>query len=101
MLKFSGLQSDKSHNEIIKRDIPVPEFGSVVLLHRDQYFIESDAVLEILKITGQTFLSSLAEFFPKSMRDTCYKWVSRNRYRFFKKRDQCQVPDSSQLERFI
>jgi len=102
LLKFSGLQSDKAQHEITKRDIPIPKNGSVVLLLPDKFFLESDAIIEVLKITGRSsFLARLINRIPKKWRDSAYRWVANNRYRFYKKRDYCPMPDPSEAGRFV
>src|SRR5680860_216340 len=94
VLKFSGLQSGKAQHEINRHNIPIPENGSVVLLFSDRYLMESDAVIEIMTITGQSsFLINFLKHIPKSWRDNIYRWVAHNRYRFYKKRNYCPMPD--------
>lgn len=102
VLKFSGLQSDKAVHEINRRNIPMPKNGSVVLLFEDRYATESDAVIKILEITGKSsFFIRLIRGIPKSWRDVAYRWVAKNRYRFYKKRDHCPLPEPSETGRFV
>jgi len=102
ILKFASLDSDLSKNEIKKRFIPVPQQGSVILLFSDAYFLESDAVLQIMKITNAyPFLRRMVGIFPSFLRDICYRFVARNRYRIFRKKDQCVLPDPELRRRFI
>ncbi len=102
VLKFSGLQSTKALHEINRRHIPMPEDGSVVLLFPDRHTTESNAVIEILEITGKSSLFiRLVRRIPKSWRDTIYQWVAKNRYRFYKKRDHCPMPKPSEADRFV
>jgi predicted DCC family thiol-disulfide oxidoreductase YuxK len=35
------------------------------------------------------------------VRDLAYRWVARNRYRWFGKRDICRVPTPELKERFL
>lgn len=101
-LKFSGLQSTKAIYEINRRGIPMPKDGSVVLLFEDRYATESDAVIEIVEITGtSSLLSTLLRKIPKIWRDRLYRWVAQNRYRFYKKRDHCPLPEPSEAGRFV
>ena len=102
LLKFSGLQSDKAQHEIARRHIPMPENDSVVLLLPDGYYLESNAIIEILKMTGRSsLLASLVSRIPQKWRDTTYHWVARNRYRFYKKRDHCPMPKPAEANRFV
>lgn len=102
ILKFSGLQSDKALMEIDRRRIPIPEKGSVVLLKKNSFLTESDAVLEILELTeASPALISFIRLFPPKWRDALYGWVARNRYRFYKKRTYCPMPKPQEASRFV
>jgi len=102
LIKFSGLQSDKAQLEIATRNIPMPENDSVVLLFPNSYFLESNAIIEILKMTRRSsILANLISRIPQKWRDALYHWVARNRYRFYKKRNYCPMPDSSEAGRFV
>ena len=102
ILKFSGLLSDKARHEIHRRAIPIHENGSVILLQKDGHCTESDAVIEILKIANSSAaLIALIQKFPKSWRDNIYRWVARNRYRFYKKRNYCPMPKPEEASRFV
>jgi predicted DCC family thiol-disulfide oxidoreductase YuxK len=35
------------------------------------------------------------------VRDPLYRWIARNRYRLFGKRDVCIVPSTQTAERFL
>ena len=102
ILKYAGLDSDASKNEIEKRSIPLPVHGSVVLLLEDDFYIESAAVLEILKITKTyPFIRKLVKLFPSFLRDSGYRMIARNRYQMFRKKDQCILPDPKSRSRFV
>jgi predicted DCC family thiol-disulfide oxidoreductase YuxK len=38
---------------------------------------------------------------PRSLRDPIYRWISRNRYRWFGKRDTCRLPTQEERDRFL
>ena len=105
LFKFASLQSD----EAIRLLAPFPEIvtgeepESVVLLTKDgRVLSESDAVLEIAGLLGSGWgLLKVFKVFPRGFRDSVYRWVARNRYRWFGKRDVCRVPTPELRERFI
>lgn len=101
-LKYSGLDSAKAQAEIHKRAIPIPKNDSVILLNKEDYFLESGAVLETLKITERyTWLRKTAALFPRAFRDTVYRFIARNRYRLLDKKKSCPLPEPSIRSRFI
>jgi len=38
---------------------------------------------------------------PRRLRDAGYRWLARNRYRWFGRTDQCLVPTPEQAVRFL
>ena len=40
-------------------------------------------------------------FIPRFLRDPLYRWVARNRYRWFGKKEECMVPGPEVRERFL
>lgn len=101
-LKFSSLQSPKAVHEIENRHIPIPKTGTVVLLQREHFRTESDAVIEVLELTGfPAVLTRLVRAIPRSWRDKIYAWVAQNRYRVFPKRTSCPLPAPSEAWRFV
>ncbi len=105
LFKFSSLQSDAAREllaaypDIITGDDP----ESVVLLTGDgRVFSESDAVLEIAGLMGGVWPAFKAfKVFPRGFRDAVYRWVARNRYRWFGKRDVCRMPTPELKGRFV
>ncbi|MCA6073821.1 thiol-disulfide oxidoreductase DCC family protein [Fulvivirga sedimenti] len=105
LFKFSSLQSDSAREllapypEIITGENP----ESVVLLTGDgRVLSESDAVLEIAGLMGGAWPTlKVFKVFPRGFRNAVYRWVARNRYRWFGKRDVCRLPTPELKERFI
>jgi hypothetical protein len=63
----------------------------------------SDAVLKILSYLspGYRFLATTGKIVPRFLRDSIYKWVARNRYRWFGKRDSCRLPTPEERATFL
>ena len=65
-------------------------------------FRNSDAVLYIYGWLGWPWRAlTIARLLPRPLRDSAYRWVARNRYRLFGKRDHCWVPDAADRERLL
>lgn len=101
LLKFSGLHSDKALNEIHKRHIRMLAGESVVLLQKEDYFTESEAVVQILRILGSRFGAGLLRKIPRSWRDRIYRRIAQSRYRIFPKQKHCPLPSPADLNRFV
>jgi predicted DCC family thiol-disulfide oxidoreductase YuxK len=79
-----------------------PFEDSISYFRKGKWWQQSSAVLLIYKdIHGPYHWTQIAWFFPRFLRDFCYRIVAKNRYRWFGKHARCVLPDSSQKERFI
>ncbi|GAB1454334.1 thiol-disulfide oxidoreductase DCC family protein [Draconibacterium sp.] len=88
---FVPLQSDEGKLLINKHQIPV-DTDSVVLIKSNRVYFESDAAVEIAGLLGYPWkLTSSIKIIPKIIRNKIYRWVAKNRYRWFGKRQNCRV----------
>jgi predicted DCC family thiol-disulfide oxidoreductase YuxK len=65
---------------------------SMLIVEGDHVRRDSDAVLSIYEALGLPWrLLSFFRLVPTALRDPAYRWVARNRYRLFGKRETCWV----------
>lgn len=64
---------------------------------------ESDAILYLGTLLGGwwKFMSALGYIIPRPLRDMIYRWVAKNRYRWFGKRESCRLPTEAERGRFL
>ena len=63
---------------------------------------DSDAILRVLASFGGAWrATTLLRVIPRFVRDPLYRWLARNRYRWFGRTDQCLVPAPDQAARFL
>ncbi len=75
---------------------------TVYFVEGDRLYIESDAILRLLRYLGPGWqILRIGRVIPSPLRDRFYQWVSRNRYRWFGKKDTCRVPTQEERERFV
>ena len=66
---------------------------TILLIYGDHVRRDSDAVLAIYTGLGWPWrIAAAARIVPRSLRDPIYRWVARNRYRLFGRRETCWVP---------
>lgn len=76
--------------------------GTVILLRNDQVYVHSDAALQIAKnLDGVWRFLYVFRFLPKPIRDYLYSIISKNRYRWFGKKNECLLPDDDLSKRFL
>jgi predicted DCC family thiol-disulfide oxidoreductase YuxK len=96
---FSPLQGTLSASLLGK--IP-SEADSVVLYYRGKVYLRSAAVLKCTAIMG--FPWSIMQVFllvPTFLRDAFYRFVARNRIRWFGRSDTCWVMTDALKSRFV
>jgi predicted DCC family thiol-disulfide oxidoreductase YuxK len=90
--RFVALQSEAG--EVTRKKFSIPdEIDSVVLIYNEKVYYESDAALEIARLLPAPWKWSVVlKFVPVGWRNTVYKWIARNRYRWFGKKKECRIP---------
>jgi predicted DCC family thiol-disulfide oxidoreductase YuxK len=75
---------------------------SMIVVEGDRLFKDSDAVLAIYAGLGWPWKAFAAlRFIPRFLRDPAYRWLARNRYRIFGRRDACWVPSPGDADRVL
>jgi predicted DCC family thiol-disulfide oxidoreductase YuxK len=99
IFRFAPLQSTIAQKYIQGMKIP----DSVVLIEKGQIYTESTAVLHICKhVQGFWKVVYLFLFLPQWVRDPIYRWVAKNRSRWFGKKESCTIPAAEEVSsRFL
>ncbi|WP_430439606.1 thiol-disulfide oxidoreductase DCC family protein [Shinella sp.] len=75
---------------------------SMIIVDGDRLLKDSDAVLAIYAGLGWPWKAlSLLRFIPRALRDPVYRWLARNRYRLFGRRDVCWIPAPEDADRVL
>jgi predicted DCC family thiol-disulfide oxidoreductase YuxK len=92
--RFASIQSEVGKRILEKYNLPIgnsPE--SLILIEKNKAYCYSSAAFRIARK-----LNSAWKFFyagiilPKFFRDFIYKYIARNRYKWFGKKSECMVP---------
>jgi predicted DCC family thiol-disulfide oxidoreductase YuxK len=99
---FASLQSARARELLGERADDVRESDSIVLLSGGRRYERSDAALLIaLGLRAPWPLAFGAILIPRGARDAVYRWIARNRYRWFGRTDACALPPPGLRERFL
>ena len=104
VFKFASLQSEYAKRYILNNKLltGLEKNKSIVLIQKGQVFIKSKAVLEISRKLRFPFpLFYIFILVPAFFRNYIYDVFSKNRYRWFGKRQSCIIPDDSIRSRFL
>jgi predicted DCC family thiol-disulfide oxidoreductase YuxK len=100
VLKVASLQGQAAREHL--PETLRESLDSLVLFHNGRIYTESTAALKVAGLLG--FPWTLATVFllvPPFIRNAVYRWVARNRYRWFGKRDTCRLPTAAERARFL
>lgn len=102
--QFASLQSPVVEKLLESYHLSNKTMESVILIHKNKnkVWTESSAVLNILRnLNGlYPFLYGFI-IIPKGIRDFFYRQISKNRYKWFGKRDACMIPSPEIKKRFL
>ena len=99
---FGSFQGQAGQRYLQQFNLPSGYFNSFMLLEDDKLYTESTAALRVCKHLGGGW-KLLYGFIivPKFIRDGVYRLISRNRYKWFGKKEACWVPTPALKERFL
>jgi predicted DCC family thiol-disulfide oxidoreductase YuxK len=84
-IKQIALQSPQGQ-EILAAHPYLLDVNSIILIINDKVFIESDAILQIAQQLSFPYkLLAAGIIVPKKWRDAIYRWIAKNRYKWFGK----------------
>ena len=101
-LRFATIQSDIGRDLLERAGVDAIEPDSFVLVDGQRIWTETAAVLRLAHTLGWPWrLAWIAWLIPYLLRDAVYRWIARNRYRWFGRRDVCFLPAPEDADRFI
>ena len=101
-LSFATIQSDAGRVMLERAGIDAVNPDSFVLVDGDRTWTETAAVLRVANALGWPWrLTWITWLIPYPLRDAIYRWIARNRYRWFGRREVCFLPDADDADRFI
>jgi len=101
--RFAPLQGSTFQSRVFPEQRAALPDSIVVLTDTGSLLVRSDAFVHILRRLGGgwSFLASLIDVIPRSLRDVAYDFIARVRYRVFGKRDDlCPIVPPDLRARF-
>jgi predicted DCC family thiol-disulfide oxidoreductase YuxK len=101
-LRFASLQSGVGQHLLTEHGLDPDALSSVVLIDDGRAWQESAAALRIAShLPGAWKLLRALAVIPRPVRDAVYRWIARNRYRWFGKTETCWLPTPELRRRFL
>jgi predicted DCC family thiol-disulfide oxidoreductase YuxK len=101
--RFASLQGELAKPILTRHGIsPAQALESIVLVEDGKLYLASEGILRIASHLDFPWnLARIFLFVPRPIRDGIYRWVARNRYRWFGKQETCLLPRPEWQARFL
>jgi predicted DCC family thiol-disulfide oxidoreductase YuxK len=101
-LRFAPLQGETARSMLAEGGKKTAPYESVILIDEGKVYRNSSATLRIARHLdgGWKFFYAFI-IIPSFIRDGVYKWIARNRYKWYGKKEACMVPSAEVKERFL
>lgn len=100
--RLASVQSEAGRALYRRFGLDADDPDTMLVVAGDRLFRDSDAVLAIARGLGAPWsAAAAARLVPRPLRDAAYRWVARNRYRLFGRRDTCWLPAPEYGDRLL
>lgn len=105
--RYAAMQTDAGRALLDAHGLDPDDPGSFLLIEHDdahapRVSMNSDAVRRVLVGLGGIWrLAHAIALVPRPLRDAAYRWLARNRYRWFGRHDACSLPAPEHRQRFL
>jgi predicted DCC family thiol-disulfide oxidoreductase YuxK len=99
---FASLQSPAGQELMRQHGLDPTQLDTFVLVEDGRAHRESTAALRVSRRLGGGWpLFYAAIILPRFLRDPIYKFIARNRYRWFGQKETCMIPTPELKARFL
>ena len=101
-IRFASLQSKAGRRMLEEHKIDKNYIESLVFFEEGSFSVCSNAALRTLSyLDGWQKHLIFLTVVPRSLRDLVYRFIAKNRYKWFGRREQCMVPTAELSKRFL
>jgi len=100
--RFASMQGKTGRALLTAAGLDPADPSTMLLCEGHAWRTDTEAILRIIASFGGPWrLLLAARIIPRAWRDAAYRWVARNRYRIFGRRNHCLVPGPDIAHRFL
>lgn len=100
--RFAAMQGEAGRRLLAGHGLDPDDPVSFLLLEARGVRTDSDAIIEVLNALGGPWRAASAlRLLPRGLRDSGYRALARNRYRWFGRRNSCLLPAANEADRFL
>jgi len=102
VFRFASLQSEIGQELLRQGGMSESSIDTMVLIEDGKYYTRSTGALRIARrLRFPWSLSYVFILIPPFLRNLVYRWVARNRYRWFGQSSECMIPTPEIRRRFL
>jgi predicted DCC family thiol-disulfide oxidoreductase YuxK len=100
--RLASVQSEAGRALYHRFGLDANDPDTMLTVDGERLLRDSDAVLTIARGLGRPWsAAALLRLVPRPLRDAAYRWVARNRYRLFGRRETCWLPPPEHRDRLL
>jgi predicted DCC family thiol-disulfide oxidoreductase YuxK len=100
--RLTSMQSETGKSLYWRFGLDPDDPDTLIVVDGDRLSRDSDAIILIWRNLDWPWrLAAIASGVPRFVRDPLYRWVARNRYRLFGRRQSCWLPTTDLAERML
>ena len=101
--QLAAMQTNTGARILAAEGLDPADPSTFVVLDLGRSYRDSDALIHVLRHCGIGWrgIAGLLRWLPRRWRDAAYRYIARNRYRWFGQRDVCVMPDPRHRHRFL
>ena len=102
IFKFATLQSEEGRKLLAAKDFTKNDLSSFILILNERLYTRSTAALKVCRYLSGLWPAMYGFMIvPKFLRDFIYNIISKNRYQWFGKNEECMIPTPGLKAKFI
>ena len=102
LIQFVPLQSEKGRLFLRQYNLPTEEMRSFVFIEDGKVYTRSAAALRVCRYLKGLWPACYGLIIvPKFIRDGIYKWIAKNRYKWFGQKNECMMPAPELQAKFL
>ncbi|WP_417370071.1 thiol-disulfide oxidoreductase DCC family protein [Flavobacterium beibuense] len=103
IFRFVALQSELGEQIIKHIGINRSKTDSIILYEPGvAYYYKAEAAIKIASALGGLFpLMNIFSVLPKSLSNSVYDYIAKNRYKWYGKKDECMIPTPEMKAKFL
>lgn len=102
LIQFGTLQSETAHQLLGNYKTHIRDMESFIFIEEEKLYTQSTAALRVCRyLTGLWPLLYGFIIIPPFVRDGIYRWIAKNRYKWFGQKNECMVPTPELKAKFL